>query len=253
MYFKGAICDLYFGKGAGERFIEDIGNAKRSVKIISPLLSPLLAKELIGLHYRDVAVRMVTMDTIEDFHGPGHRILHQLILQDRTLDFEMEALRAKWTKRKRQLGYFSVLLFLLLGAVALWERDLIFLWGLLPMLIVLPLIWTYSHKIRNAKIYSYSYRGLFPFKIVAVPDSESSPHPFIHEKIYLIDEEIAYLGALDFFGNGTKNDYGIQIRISDPHVIKELLNEFEGLFLNGDLPGRDIAEWGKKLYPEPGN
>src|SRR5690606_8671903 len=158
MYFNGAICDIFIGTGAGEKLMEDIGNAKRSVKVVSPFLSPLLAKELIDLYYRDIGVRLITMDTIEDFHGPGQRILHQLILQDRTLDFEMEALRAKWIKRKRLLRYFFIITFLLLGVIAIWKQDLMVLWGILPLLIVLLLIWNYTLKIRNTKIYRYSYR-----------------------------------------------------------------------------------------------
>ena len=253
MYFNGAICDLYIGTGAGRKLIEDIGNAKRSVKVVSPFLSPLLTKELIDLHYRDIEVRLVTMDTIKDFHGPGQRILHQLILQDRALDFKREALRSKWIKRKRMLRYFFILMALLFGAIAIWERDLIVLWGLLPLLAVWPFIWNHSSKIRNTKIYRYSYRQLFPFKIVATSNSQSYSHPFIHEKMYLIDGEIAFLGSLDFLDNGTNDSYGIQIRITDQNVIKELVDEFDALFKNSDYPELDITEWGRKLYSEPKN
>lgn len=233
--------------------MEDIANAKRSVKIVSPFVSPLLAKELIELHYRNIEVRLVTMDTIDDFHGPGQRILHQLILQDRTLDFEMEALRSKWIKRKRLLRYLFIIISLLLCAVALWKEDLMVLWGILPLILVLLLIWNYTFKIRNTKIYRYSYRRLFPFKIFAAPGSQTASHPFIHEKMYLIDEEIAYLGSLDFLDNGTKDNYGIQVRVTDRNVMKELVNEYEVLFHNEDLQELDIAQWGRKMYSEPGN
>lgn len=253
MYFNGAICDIFIGTGAGEKLIEDIANAKRSVKVVSPFLSPLLAKELIELHYRNIGVQLVTLDTINDFHGPGQRILHQLILQDRTLDFEMEALRSKWKKRKRLLHYLFIIMSLLLCAVALWKQDLMVLFWGVPLILVLLLFWNYTLKIRNTKIYRYSYRRLFPFKIFAAPGSQSASHPFIHEKMYLIDEEVAYLGSLDFLDNGTRDNYGIQVRVTDRNVIKELVYEYEALFHNEDLQELDIAQWGRKMYPEPGN
>lgn len=252
MYFKGAICDLYIGTEAGQKLMEDIGNAKRSIKIISPVLLPLLAKELIDLHYRDIGVQLVTMDSIEDFHGPGQKILQQFVIQDRSLDFEKEALRSMWIKRKRLLIYLSFAMVLLLCGMAIKE-GLIVVWGVLPLLLVLSLIWYYTLKIGNAKIYKYFYRSLFPSQIIAVPNSQSHSNPFLYEKMYLIDDEIVYLGALNFFDDGTKGSHGIQIRITDQNVIKELVHEFETFFHNVDLPKMDIAQWGRKMYTESRN
>ena len=35
-FFNGANCDIYIGQGAGKKLLDDITNAKRSVKIVSP-------------------------------------------------------------------------------------------------------------------------------------------------------------------------------------------------------------------------
>ena len=34
-FFNGANCDIYIGQGAGKKLLDDITNAKRSVKIVS--------------------------------------------------------------------------------------------------------------------------------------------------------------------------------------------------------------------------
>lgn len=251
MYFNRAICDLYIGTGAGKKLMEDISNAKRSVKIVSPFLSPSLVKKLIDLHFKGIDVQLVTMDSIKDFYGAGQRILHQIVIQDRTIDLKIKALRAKWKKRKRLSQYAFIIITMLLCALAIWKQDRMFLWGLMPILPILLLVKNLTRKISNAKIYKYTYRSIFPFKVCTAPISYS--HPYIHSKIYMIDEEIAYLGSLNFTANGTKNNYETRIRITDLRAVKEMSDEFDSLLNNEDLPDKDIGEWGREMYVELGN
>ncbi len=48
MFYNGANCDIYIGKGAGKKLLHDIRNAKASIKIVSPYLSPFLISKLIS-------------------------------------------------------------------------------------------------------------------------------------------------------------------------------------------------------------
>jgi phosphatidylserine/phosphatidylglycerophosphate/cardiolipin synthase-like enzyme len=250
MYYNQAICDVYIGTGAGKKLMDDIENAQRSVKIVSPYLSPFLVKKLIDLHYRNIEVKLITMDTIEDFYGDRKRNIHQLILQDRRTDKKAEALRLKWIHRTSLLYYFLILMVLVIGAIAFRIQDLMVLWGGMPLLLVWFVIRHYSTKIRNAKIYKYSYRRLFPFKVVTTPLSNSYSHPFIHGKLYLIDDAIAYLGSLNCTNNGTRNNYETRIRIIDRKAIKELVDEFDVLFQNENYLEKELTEWGRELYQE---
>ncbi len=86
MYFNRTVCDLYIGTGVGKKLMEDIGNANRSIKIVSPFLSPYLIRKLIDLHYQGINVQLITTDSIEKFYGNGFKIFHHLIHQDRTID-----------------------------------------------------------------------------------------------------------------------------------------------------------------------
>ncbi|SDD74800.1 hypothetical protein SAMN05421636_101583 [Pricia antarctica] len=67
MFFNNAKCDVYIGTGTGKKLMDEIENAKRSVKIVSPFLSPFLVKRLIALHSNGIGVQLITTDTIEDF------------------------------------------------------------------------------------------------------------------------------------------------------------------------------------------
>lgn len=250
MYFNQAICDVYIGTGAGKKLMEEIENAKRSVKIVSPFLSPFLVKKLIDLHYRGVEVQLITMDNIEDFYGDRQKNIHQLIIQDRSIDLEAKNLLLKWISIKRWLYFFLIVIILVLGVITYSMQNRMVLWGGIPLLLVWLLIRNYTSKIRNAKIYKYSYRQLFPFKVFTTPDSQSYSHPFIHGKMYLIDNAIAYLGSLNFTGNGTRNNYETRIRITDRKAVKELVGEFNALFHNEDYQEKELAEWGKELYGE---
>tara|TARA_R100000935_G_scaffold21946_1_gene40702 strand:+ start:44286 stop:45068 length:783 start_codon:yes stop_codon:yes gene_type:complete len=248
MYFNKAICDVYIGTGAGKKLMEEIENAKRSVKIVSPFLSPFLVKKLIDLHYRGVAVQLITMDAIEDFYGDRPKNMHQLIIQDRSIDKDANALRLKWINIKRWLYFFLIVMILMLCIMAFITWNRMVLWGGIPLILVWLLIRHYISKIRNAKIYQYTYRQLFPFKVFTTPNSQSYSHPFIHGKMYLIDDDIAYLGSLNFTGNGTKNNYETRIRITDRKAVKELMGEFEALVHTRDYPERELTEWGRELY-----
>ena len=252
MYYNQAICDIYIGTGAGKKLMEDIENAKRSVKIVSPYLSPFLVKKLIDLHFRGVEVQLITMDTIEDFYGDRQKNINQLIIQDRSIDKEAETARLKYINRKKLLYFFLIVFIFLLSIIVYSFQDRMILWGGIPLLLVWLLIRNYNSKIRNAKIYKYSYRRLFPFKVFATPLSNAYSHPFIHGKLYLIDDGIAYLGSLNFTGNGIKNNYETRIRIEDRKAIKELVSEFDALFHNEDYLEKKLAEWGRELFGEVG-
>ena len=253
MFYNNATCDIYIGTGAGKKLMREIENSKRSVKIVSPFLSPFLVKKLIELHKRNIKIQLITTDTIEDFYGNRDKNIHQLILQDRTIDKDMETLCLKWKNRKRLFQYLFTGIFVILFVMGYWLQNFRVLFGFLPLFIIWYMIRNYSSKIRNVIIYSYSYRQLFPFKVFESSNNQWYPHTFVHGKMYLIDDEIAYLGSLNFTGNGTKSNYETRIRITDQRALKELANEFDVLFQNEDMPERDITSWGKELYVEPRN
>ncbi|MDD7886839.1 phospholipase D-like domain-containing protein [Flavivirga sp. 57AJ16] len=253
MFYNGANCDIYIGKGAGKKLLNDIRNAKKSIKIVSPYLSPFLITELINFRKRNLEVQLITTDNIEDFYGSYEKNIHKLIIQNKKIDKEAVEKREKWKDLIKILTYIGFGLLVILIGIIYYLKDVKLILGLTPIIILFLIIKLYKNKINNKRIYSYWYSQLFPFKVYMSPDTTDESDTFIHSKIYLIDDQIAYLGSLNFTSSGTKHNYETRIRTNDLNAIKEIKDEIYQLMNHSYLPERDIQLWGKQLYQEPIN
>ena len=70
---------------------------------------------------------------------------------------------------------------------------------------------------------------------------------------YIIDDEIAYMGSLNFTSSSFKNNYETRIRTEDLGAIEKINDEFYELKHNDEIPRINIQKWGKSLYSEPIN
>jgi phosphatidylserine/phosphatidylglycerophosphate/cardiolipin synthase-like enzyme len=252
-FFNGANCDIYIGKGAGKMLLNEIQNAKKSIKIISPYLSPFLIKQLIDLKRRNIEIQLITTDDIEDFYGNYEKNIHKLIIQNRETDIESENLRNKWTDISKILFYIFCGLIAVQILLYYFLKDLKVLFGVIPIIIVFLVYNLYKNKVKNKRIYNYFYSQLFPFKVYISPYKSDLSDTFIHGKIYLIDDNVAYLGSLNFTSSGTKYNYETRIKTTDQLAIQKIKDEINDLFYNSNLPEIDIQKWGSQLYNEPIN
>jgi len=253
MFYNGANCDIYIGKGAGKKLLDDMRNARKSIKIVSPYLSPSLVNELIYFKERNLEVDLVTTGDFGDLYGINEKNIHQLILQNRETDNVALEKRNKWKNISRVLTYIALGLLTVLSGIAYYLKDVIVAFGLIPIAILFFVIKHYKYRIKSKRIFSYWYSQLFPFKVYLNNYAGIRSTTFVHSKIYLIDDEIAYLGSLNFTNSGTKYNYETRIRTVDSYAIKEIKEEINQLMNRTDLPDRDIQFWGKQLYSEPIN
>ncbi|WP_299781279.1 phospholipase D-like domain-containing protein [uncultured Formosa sp.] len=253
MFYNGANCDIYIGKGAGKKLLADIRNARKSIKIVSPYLSPLLITELIKLKKRNLEVELITTDNIEDFNESYKKNIHKLIKQNIETDYIAVKKRQKWKDLTEILTYIELGLLTLLTGIIYYIKDVKVAFGLLPIVIIFLIIKRYKNKIKHIRIYTYWYSQLFPFKVYMSPNKTKLSNTFIHSKIYLIDDKIAYMGSLNFTSSGTKHNYETRIRTEDLNAIKEIKYEIYQLMNHAHLPERDLQRWGKQLYQEPIN
>jgi phosphatidylserine/phosphatidylglycerophosphate/cardiolipin synthase-like enzyme len=252
-FYNGANCDIYIGKGAGKKLLEDISNAKHTVRIVSPYLSPFLIKELICLYKKGININLITTDTIEDFYGAAEKNMHKLILQHQLKDLEAEKIRNNWIDLTKILLSCIIGITLALAWIAYFYQEIKIIYGIIPLVLIYLLRNFYKNKIKNKKIFNYTYSQLFPFKVFVSRENSVANTTFIHGKIYVIDDEIVYMGSLNFTGNGTRGNYETRIRTTDNEAVIKIVNEFNNLFYRAGLPERDIQFWGRELYAEPIN
>lgn len=253
MFYNGANCDIYIGKGAGKKLLNDIRNAKDSVKIVSPYLSPFLITELITFRQKNIEVELITTDSLEDFNRSSEKNINKLIIQNRDIDDIAVEKIENWKKIAKRLTYIGFGLLMIVIGLAYYLQDTIVVFGLIPLGITILVVKLYQSKIKNKRIYSYWYSQLFPFKVYMSPYTSEESDTFIHSKIYLIDDVIAYVGSLNFTSSGTKYNYETRVRTEDPNAIKEIKEEIYQLMHHSHLPEIDVQAWGSQLYDEPIN
>lgn len=253
MFYNNAVCDIYIGKSAGAKLLQDIRNAKRNVKIVSPYLSPSLIKELIFLHTKGINISLITSDEIEDFYGYDKNI-NKLIVQKRHVDEKAKQSRDHLISLSGTLLFVIIGLAIILVPLIFLLKEWKFAYGFTLVVLLFFVRDFVVRQIKNKRIYHYTYKQLFPFKVFISPNNGNSFNKtFIHSKIYVIDDEIAYMGSLNFTGKGIKDNHETRIRTADPNAVAKIVEEVNNIFFNSNLAERDLQFWGSQLYPEPIN
>jgi phosphatidylserine/phosphatidylglycerophosphate/cardiolipin synthase-like enzyme len=129
-------------------------------------------------------------------------------------------------------GFISLLYALLIGGIC----------------IAASLFWLKTSL--ETRIYFYSYYPLFKLKVF-YSDKEGKGEYLIHSKIYVIDNNIAYLGSANFTYTGFNKSYESVIYIKDRDAVRKISQEVDNLYNNSNLYYKDIQEWGKQIYSEP--
>lgn len=254
-WYNNAICDIYIGKGAGRKLMNDIENAQKSVKIVSPYLSPSMVELLIDLYNKKIKVSLITSDDIEDYYGSYEKNIYKLITQEKITDIQAQEQREKWKKISKYL-LFGIISFvvILISAFYFYQNIKIFYGVFFILVIALIRKIFFEDKIKNKRIYNYRYHQLFPFKVyTSYNQSKDYNDTLIHGKIYIIDDKIAYMGSVNFTKSAIKFNYETRIRTTDNKALKVIVKEFYDLFNNPNLSERNIQNWGKQLYKEPIN
>ena len=70
----------------------------------------------------------------------------------------------------------------------------------------------------------------------------------LHEKLYIIDDEIVYSGSFNFTNAGVNNNMETAITIKDPGTVSEIVSYFDRLFKTDSIEKWDPAELAKKIY-----
>ncbi|MGD8940787.1 MAG: phospholipase D-like domain-containing protein [Gammaproteobacteria bacterium] len=237
---------LYMGTNAGAAIYNDIAKASQNVLIVSPHVSGEHIDTLLKKHAEGVRVTLVTSTDFEGNTG-SKTIYRKLITQAKVTNEQ--------TRRNRLIGLVLMYLTLFSGVVsastgAYLENYQLF-WGLLALPIGLIII----KLLNKLRVYSYSYQSNLPFYVMASPnvDPQTRHQTFVNSKIYIIDDQIAYLGSTDFTRAGFRDQHETVFRIMDKTTVHCIYKEINGLLSDQNRLFRDINFIGRHIYPEPIN
>ncbi len=227
---------IYIGRFAGKEIHEKIKNAKKSVKVVSPYLSPEYLKDLITLHKKQVDITLVTCDKIET--NPYSDFKTSDLLKEEKIQ-DNKAVKLKKAVLFYLIIIFGVFLMNLLLYIIFFSLLLIILTGI-SLIIGLILLISYF----LIETYSIKYTPLFRIKVF---DSHSGDKPWstnlVHSKIFIIDEEMAFLGSINFTYSGFKTHYETTIKVEDPIAVHAISQEVEKLYSSSDLRAKSVEEW----------
>ena len=248
--------DIYLGQGAGKKLLNDMENAKKFIKIISPYHSTNYLELLILLQEKGIDISLITSEEIKDYKEASKGTLKtKLIKQEKTVN---EKERKKHIVISK-ISKFSILGFVLSILIIFglgWKISEAYFQGLYISIGLMAIGTIFFFWSTNIKVNTYAYKELFPFRVFDSPHKLNYSHSgafHIHSKVYIIDDEIAYMGSINLTSSGLGNSFESRIRIIDKDVISGLNEMFEKLFNHTDNIFLDNIAWGKQAYAEPLN
>lgn len=236
--------EVHLGKNAGKPILAAIQNARGSIRVMSPYLGAALVDALLKKAGEGLDVRLLTST---EFEERGEASARRLIIQKRHVRSVVRVLRGLG------LMVFFVVLTAALAASGVGylrgPEELRMAWMAAPPALAMILL------LRSIRVYSYSYDPRIPMAAIISPntDGRGEGRFLVHAKMYVIDEEVAFLGSANFTKAGFGDNYESRITVRDPEAVFRLADEFDRLFACKDAAYRDIGEIGRALFDEPAN
>ncbi|MBI2630530.1 phospholipase D family protein [Candidatus Pacearchaeota archaeon] len=227
---------IYIGRKAGQEIIKEITNAKKSIKIVSPYLSPEYIKELIALHKKGKEITLITADSIKDSES-----FHSNFRTSDLLDKNTSLNKDRYKKRKSRLYLSFFLFFASIFSLILYFISSFFVYtAVFLFFISIPLI-IYFYSITP---YDTTYTPIFRIKVF---DSKTGKKPWstelVHSKIFVIDESICFLGSANFTYSGFETHYETVIKVEDINAIRDISQEIENLYNSHELKAKPVKDW----------
>ena len=246
MYFNNAQCDIYIGTGAGKKLMEEISTARYSVKIVSPFLSADLLDGLAVLHKKGVRIELITTMPEEGGTSLLRRLIHQHVNIDRTARHQLRLLKWMLWSCYALMAIVAVVSWFFFFRKVLPELFL----GMATMVLLGLIVMLLRYFIRKRKVYSYEYETIFPLRVLQNNNAFGRKTTYLHSKIYIIDDRVAYLGSLNFTHSGTECNYETRVRLTDTKSVKKIVEEFHYLMDEANLPEIDLNKLVKRYFRE---
>lgn len=234
-------CALYIGKNAGKRIENNILRAKKSVKILSPYISPGLIDLLLLKQEEGVDIKLISSG-----QPRSSLLLKKLVFQQRIVDENAKVKRKNLHSINLYLIYLFITYVVILVILSFAKVSMKWYVYTIPPTVLFIAADILKSKIDKIKIYDYNYSTPFFIKFI------NDPELYFHSKIYIIDDSKAFIGSLNFTHRGFFKNFETCITINDKNIINELSEYFNYIAY---CPCRqlDLAKYGPDLYKEPIN
>lgn len=224
---------IYLGRNAGEEILEAIKQAKKSVKIVSPYLSADYLKVLVNLSKSGKEITLIACDKLDESSFSDFRI-SDIIKSNKVLIPESKEKRIKNLK----IGGIILILSIIFLVLGIFQSLLFILAGILLLsgvsFTLYSMLATYSQT---------EYSSIFRLKVF---DSASIKKPgsteLIHSKVFIIDENICFLGSVNFTYSGFKTHYETAIKVQDVSAVRAISEEIENLYNSSELRAKELRE-----------
>ncbi|MDR1362642.1 MAG: phospholipase D family protein [Spirochaetaceae bacterium] len=250
--------ELFLGKKSGDRIEDKIKGAKKSIKIISPFLGPVPINWLIEKHNSGIDVKVISNDKNIFYKPKDSVVLKELIKQEISYIADKDKSRSLIKELILRLfvcaaAYFALLYVLKLDIAVLnvINKDVLVYAVISNIIIILCL--TRKYKSKYARGREYSYNTTIPIKFVNyVNDKNKNPdyNVYFHSKLYIIDDETAYVGSLNFTYYGFNSNVETCLEITDKNSVLKLSKFFDSKYNDKYIETRDISYYGRQIYGE---
>ncbi|MCI0636569.1 MAG: phospholipase D family protein, partial [Actinobacteria bacterium] len=201
--------EVFVGTSAGSPVYHDIRDASRSVRVITPYLGEHLVEVLLGCQERGVDVKAVVSDD-----GWNTADLARLLVVQSA---RVVPHRQKLARYGSLVAACAVLVAIALLSKAVLEASLAWYAVAAAIGVLGGLVWMHLRQL-GIYLYSYHYR-LAGLRLAPSPRSfpygQGRPVPaFVHAKVYVIDDRVAYLGSANLTTAGLFDNLEAMVRLT---------------------------------------
>lgn len=245
--------ELYIGQGSGRQLGTEIRGAQKEVWIVSPYIDETSIDELIVLKERGVRVHLLFSELRQEQY---YSVLRRLLERSRNLVTSelpppLKKQKINWVVIFWVIFFLCFLMALLTveieGRLKLWTSVLLMVSFFIACVAEKYIKTVPRSACTRTDVYEYHYRPKIDFKFVR---RSGYSDLFIHSKIYIIDDRVAYVGSMNFTNRGFTRNFETRVRITDVEKVKELTAFVRGLWTDSDIGYHDIRYLGRKAYEE---
>ncbi|MGL4934519.1 MAG: phospholipase D-like domain-containing protein [Cetobacterium sp.] len=218
--------DIYVGKGAGKKILEDFSTTKKELSIISPYIFPKTLKNILENIDSNIALNIVTS---EENRYTG-TLVRQFLKKEKGKKYKYYLIS--------NMVFIMLISFLSIFCALLKFQEIVaqtyFIGNpihILIIILVLIILWIWNYKYFKYKKYEFKWKDNVNIKIFKyesnLKDTNIYKYLNLHTKLFIIDSRILYLGSVNFTDYGFKHNYESRVRVIDEKAIydaKELVN-----------------------------